>query len=390
VLAAKQGDWGQADKALRDSIRDYHSVQEPYEVIAAVEDLAGVLARQGTLERPARWLAVCAARREVMGAPVPPPDRERYQETDGLLRAALGRAAYEAIQAEAIQAEASGLTLEDVILETVGEAPLPAPAATAPMAPSASPPRLRLFALGAVRAIAGDRQVAASEWKYAKAKELLFYLLEHSPASKAQIGLDLWPDASPEQLRNIFHRALHQLRRALGAPDWITFEDEAYTFSREGPFEYDVEAFQAQVRQAQVALRTGAAGHSLAIEHLGAAAQLWQGDFLADLEVGDWAVIRREALRQAWQDALLQLGQLHFAAGRYAVAAEIYQRVLSFDPYLELGHRELMRCHARRGETGQAVRQYQALRELLHKELHSEPSPETLLLYERLRRGDSV
>jgi hypothetical protein len=32
-----------------------------------------------------------------------------------------------------------------------------------------------------------------------------------SPAHKAQIGLDVWPDASADQLRNIFHRALHHL-----------------------------------------------------------------------------------------------------------------------------------------------------------------------------------
>lgn len=196
--------------------------------------------------------------------------------------------------------------------------------------------------------------------------------------------------ASPEQLRNIFHRALHQLRRVLGAPGWITFEGETYAFGRARPVEYDVETFLAHIRQAQVELHAGAAGHSLAIEYLEAAAQLWNGDFLASLDVGEWAVIQRETLRQSLQDALLQLGQLHFAAGRYVAAAEVYQRLLSLDPYLEMGHRELMRCHARRGETGQAVRQYLALRELMHTELRAEPSPETLLLYERLRRGDSV
>jgi len=401
LLAFGQGQLDEAAQALRESIRNYHIVQEPYELIGAVEDLAGVLARQGRLQQPARWLAVCAARRETMGAPVPPPERERYQATEQLLRAALGEAAYEAVQAEAVQAEAvqaeavqaeaSGVTLERVIHEVLGVEPAPALTTAHSAAASAPPqPQLHVFALGPVRVMAGRHQITAAEWKYAKAKELLFYLLEHSSASKAQIGLDLWPDASPEQLRDIFHRVLHQLRRALGAPDWITYKSESYALSGARPFEYDVQAFEAHVRQAQVQVRAGAAGHGLAIEHLDAAAQLWHGDFLANLEAGEWAVIRREALRQTLLDALLQLGQLHFAAARYVLAADVYQRVLSLDPYLEMGHRELMRCHARRGETGRAVRQYQTLRELLHKDLHSEPSPETLLLYERLRRGDSV
>jgi predicted ATPase/DNA-binding SARP family transcriptional activator/Tfp pilus assembly protein PilF len=391
LLAFGQGQLDEAAQALRESIRNYHIVQEPYELIGALEDLAGVLARQGNFQRPAQWLAVCAARRETMGAPVPPPERERYQATEQLLRAALGEAAYEAVQAEAIPAEAGGVTLERVVQEATGAEPAPALTTAHSAAASAPPqPLLHVFALGPVRVMAGSHQVTAAEWKYAKAKELLFYLLEHSSASKAQIGLDLWPDASPEQLRDIFHRVLHQLRRALGAPDWITYESESYALSGARPFEYDVPAFEAHVRRAQVQVRAGAAGHGLAIEHLEAAAQLWHGDFLTDLEAGEWAVIRREALRQSLLDALLQLGQLHFAAARYVVAADVYQRVLSLDPYLEMGHRELMRCHARRGETGRAVRQYQTLRELLHKDLHSEPSPETLLLYERLRRGDSV
>jgi DNA-binding SARP family transcriptional activator len=386
LLAMGQGRFAEAAQALRESIRDYHSVQEPCELIGAVEDLAGALARQGDFQQPAQWLAMCAARRESMGAPVPLPDRARYHATQQFLRSALGEAAY-----EAIQAEARGVTLEAVIQAATGAAPASAvnsvnsAAATGP-----AQPLLRVFALGPVRVIAGGHPVTVAQWKYAKAKELLFYLLERSPASKAQIGVNLWPDASPEHLRNIFHRVLHQLRRALAAPEWIAFEGETYAFNRARPYEYDVEAFQEHARQAQVQLRQGAAGYGRAIEHLKAAVQLWHGDFLADLDAGEWAVIRREALHQAILDALLQLGQLHFAAARYAAAAEVFQRVLSFDPYLEMGHRELMRCHARRGETGQAVRHYLALRELLRKELHAEPSPETLLLYERLRRGDSV
>src|SRR5579859_4120484 len=84
LLAFGQGQLDEAAQALRESIRNYHIVQEPYELIGAVEDLAGVLARQGRLQQPARWLAVCAARRETMGAPVPPPERERYQATEQL------------------------------------------------------------------------------------------------------------------------------------------------------------------------------------------------------------------------------------------------------------------------------------------------------------------
>src|SRR5207247_95726 len=114
-----------------------------------------------------------------------------------------------------IRAEASGVTLEQAVDEALGTG------TQASSAAAAKEPELRVFALGPTKVITGARVVPATDWTYAKAKELFFYFLAHPPATKAQIGLDLWPETSPEQLRNIFHRALHCLRQALGHADWV-------------------------------------------------------------------------------------------------------------------------------------------------------------------------
>jgi DNA-binding SARP family transcriptional activator len=106
--------------------------------------------------------------------------------------------------------------------------------------------------------------------------------------------------------------------------------------------------------------------------------------------VGEWALAQREELRRLNLEALLVLGRLQFAEAHYAQAAQAYERVLAFDSYLELAHRELMRCYARQGEAGQALRQYQTLSELLRAELGAQPAAETTFLYERLKRGDDV
>ena len=55
-----------------------------------------------------------------------------------------------------------------------------------------------------------------NDWTYAKARELLFYLVCHPSRSKEQIGLALWADASNAQLQNNFRVVLHHLRQALG------------------------------------------------------------------------------------------------------------------------------------------------------------------------------
>jgi len=279
-----------------------------------------------------------------------------------------------------VVAEALGTSEPEPVLEPL--------AAVGP----APEPDLRVYALGPTRVIVGARTLASTDWTYAKSRELCFYFLAQPPATKAQIGLDLWPDASEEQLRSQFHRALHHLRKALGHHEWIRFTSGTYTFNRAAPYWCDLHVFEAHLREAQALLRAGLppVERARAVAYLEEATQLWRGDFLADLDAGEWAVFRREELRQAFLQALLDLGQLHFADARYAAAAACYRRLLVHDNYLELAHRELMRCYARQGELGQALRHYQALRQLLRDELGADPSAETTLLYERLRRGDDV
>jgi len=41
-------------------------------------------------------------------------------------------------------------------------------------------------------------------------------------------GASCGPTFSPAQLKNSFHVTLHRLRRILGRPDWIVFEEGRY------------------------------------------------------------------------------------------------------------------------------------------------------------------
>jgi DNA-binding SARP family transcriptional activator len=365
-----------------ESLKLYQSVRYRLGIMEALEALALVWERQGQRRRAARLLAVVVGQREQIGAPALMTDRRRIADARARLRPAFGEQA-----GARIQAEASSVSLEQAAAEALGSG-VPESSASA-----AQEPELRVFALGPTRVIAGARVVPAADWTYAKAKELLFYLLAQPPATKAQIGLDLWPEASPEQLRNIFHRALHCLRQALGHPEWIVFRDGAYTLKPDIAMWCDLHIFEAQTQEARALLGSGmppAARRAQTIACLEAAAALWRGDFLADMAPGEWALLRGEALRQAFLRALLDLGQLHMADAQYPAAAAIYERAIAFDNYVESAHRELMRCHARQGEVGHALREYQRLRQLLRDELGADPSPETTLLYERLRRGDDI
>lgn len=384
LLAMEQEDDERALTLLKESLELYRSTAYLPGMVEVVEALASVSGRQGQPGRAVRWLAAAAARREAMDTPVSLPERGRYERTLAALRTAPGESAF-----AAAWREGQALDLEQVVAEALGEGSdtaLPTAVESAPQL------QWRAFALGTARVLVGERALTNADWTYAKAKELFFYLLTHPAATKAQIGLDLWPDASPAQLRSTFHRIMHCLRRALGRAEWILFENDAYTLNRALPHWFDVQAFEASLAEARRILKSAVtpAARARAAQCLEEALALYRGDFLADMDAGEWAIFQQEELRQRSIEASLTLGEIYFADARYAQAADVYRRLIALDPYLETAHRELMRCLARQGETAQAVRHYQTLSRLLHDELKTRPAPETTLLFERLRRGDDV
>jgi len=248
-------------------------------------------------------------------------------------------------------------------------------------------PELRIFALGPVRVYCGDRLLTSADWTYGKARELVLYLLCHPQATREQVGVDLWPDATTAQVRQRFSNALAHARNALGRDvDWIRLVGGRYRFNRERPFWFDVDAFEAGLREAQALLRTGAQDER-ATRLLEEAVNLYQNDFAEDLLDGERPAARREALRHAYLEALLALGRLHTEAGRDEQAIAVYQRALAKDAYLEDAHLEVIRAYVRLNRRRQAFGQYATLKAAL-AELNVTPSAETTTLIECLRCGD--
>jgi DNA-binding SARP family transcriptional activator len=236
----------------------------------------------------------------------------------------------------------------------------------------------------------------ATDWTYSKARELLFFLLTHGPATKERIGLALWPDADAAHVRSQLHPTLHACRRALADPQWIVFERGRYRFNRERAYSYDVAAFEAALTQGRQALASASErpdAQQRAIALLENAVRLYRGDFLAsetDSAAGEWVANFRVALRQRWLDALALLARLLISTGDHARALTIYRRLIEADPYQEQAHRALMLLLAQQGERAQALRHFESLTRMLRDELATTPAPETTALAEALRSGATV
>jgi predicted ATPase/DNA-binding SARP family transcriptional activator len=250
-------------------------------------------------------------------------------------------------------------------------------------------PAVRFYALGQARVYRGDRLLTSADWTYAKARELIFYLLTHPNATREQIGLDFWPDASAEQVRKRFSAALAHARSALGRDqEWILQQQGRYQINPERAYWYDVELFEAKAQRAAQLLQDSAPREQI-IELLEESIKFYQGDFVEEFVEGEWHQARRAVLLRAYLDALLALGSLHFQAERYAQTMILCQRALAKDPYLEEAHYALIRCYARMHKRSLALRQYETLVAALG-ELNATPSPETQQLIEQVRLGDSL
>jgi predicted ATPase/DNA-binding SARP family transcriptional activator len=416
LLAAVDGDPA-AIALLRRSLDLHSELRDRWRMSSVLEDLAAIALALGQARSAARLLGAAEALRSAIGTVVAPCERPQHLQTTAAVRAALGEDEFIAARQQGLLATLEDLTTD---LPSSGDAAPPEPAQPAqsaqigeeqtrsdqaepehagqgqhagqgrpqtarrsrggqPEARSGADGRLRVRILGSAVVELGETVLTAADWGYAKPRDLMFLLVSSPPMTKDQIAAALWPDLSRQQLGNALHTALRELRRALGDPGWVVYLNGHYRFDRAKPHECDVTEFEDALLAARRARPAEAA-----LPHLQRAIGTYGGDFLDGVPSGEWALVRRDELRRAFESALLAAGRLQTAAGRHQAAVTVFRRAVAHEPLNETAHRELMSSWARLGETARAVRHYEELTELLREQVGVPPAPETTALYRRL------
>ena len=241
---------------------------------------------------------------------------------------------------------------------------------------------LRIGLLGGFRVAAGPRVVAADAWRRRKPAAVI-KLLALAPGHRLhreQLMDALWPDLAPGAAAANLRKAVHYARRVLATVD------AAHLIASAGeliclPFEHlwvDVDAFLAAAARAR---RTGdPAVYAEALE-------LYCGGLLPDDPYEDWAIAPREELQSEFAALLDERAGLLEARGELEGAVRAAQRLVAVEPLREDGHVRLIRLYALAGRRGEALRQYQDLREIMERELGIEPSAEAQRLHEEVRAG---
>ncbi|MGH9104906.1 MAG: BTAD domain-containing putative transcriptional regulator [Acidimicrobiales bacterium] len=386
ALAVRRHDPG-ARELLLASAELHRELGDQWRLASVLEALARAVLESDP-RRTAMLLGAAGAARERIGTPLPPCERPEHTEALETARAALGDAAW-----ERAWTEGASVAIDDLMCPWAEPLPAQVPARRAAGAPT---PRsatagqeeqrggvlaLRIRALGGAEVMAGGRVLGPREWGYAKPQELFFLLCSSPPRTKEQLGAELWPDLGERQLRNALHSALRDMRKALGDRDWVVFSSGRYSFNRSRPHRYDVSDFESAL----------AAARRLpgpeALPHLQRALSAYSGDFLPYLGAWEWADNRRRELRSSYEMALGATGAAMVQAGRHLQALQVYERAVAHEPLNEAFHRELMKCLSRLGQPARALRHYEELVDLLHREVGAKPARETAQLYDQLRAG---
>ncbi|WP_405056593.1 tetratricopeptide repeat protein [Kribbella sp. NBC_01505] len=351
----RAGQLDAAEDLLNQSLQAYNDHGNRWRVASVLEALALTALAKQDLRRAVRLLGYSASLRARLGTPVPAVEADEVSAGLEAARAALPLDEFRTAWAEG----------EMWTLEQVAEVDATARRAAPPLTIAETRiDALRINALGVSEVRRNETLLDAADWGYAKPRELFYFLLGSGPVSKDRIGAELWPDATAQTLRNSFHTCLHQVRRTLGRSDWITFRGGRYEFNQTLEHVYDVAELEA----------------AAAVGDLARVVELYRGDYLVEVTGAPWIEERREALRQTFERSLLALADAKATDGRVEESIDLYQQAVSHDPLLESAHRALISLHLIQGDRAAAVRQYNALTDILATELQTTPSPQTTAL----------
>jgi DNA-binding SARP family transcriptional activator len=243
-----------------------------------------------------------------------------------------------------------------------------------------SVPALCVTLLGGFRVHRDDLPEPIANWQRRSAKTLIKVLATFPGHAlhREQVVEILWPGAGLDSALNSFGKTLHAARRAF-QPALLPREHSPYLRMADSMVGLDgehvlVDADHFEHLAYEALRRPGNAALERALVAYG-------GDVLPEDRYADWSIERRDLLADVRVRLLLELADLLERQGAYNDCANRLRAALQQAPTREEIHRRLMRLYTQMGTPDQAVRQFHACEEVLHRELNFAPEEETLALY---------
>jgi DNA-binding SARP family transcriptional activator len=253
-----------------------------------------------------------------------------------------------------------------------------------PAVPSASPTVVRC--LGPLEVLVGGTTIET--WRSGKARAVFEYLITHRRRAVPRDTLiqALWPDPDALAAGTSLKVAVHALRQIFAANSGpggqpvlaVLVQESSYHILAPGLW-LDVEEFEQCCALGAQLDEQDQPEQALALFER--AADLYRGDFLPD-SWDEWAIFRREGLKDLYLFVLAKLANARLQARDYHRCIHLCRQLLEQDCCREDTFRMLMLCHAYLGQRGRVRRWYELCVQTLRSALDIEPEPETVRVYE--------
>jgi adenylate cyclase len=245
--------------------------------------------------------------------------------------------------------------------------------------PEIALPKSELRLLGPLSVTIDGRELRQLPRK-ADALLTLLTLQPGRPIAREAVRDYLWTDRGPEQARHSLRQTLLVLRHSLGH-DLILAEGNCLVIA---PGTLAVDAIEFEARAA-----------STDRDVLAEAAALYRGELLENRgavapRFDDWLAVERSRFAALAATILRRLAAACAAAGEIETAIAAAMRLVTIDNLREDSHRLLIELLARAGRRAEALRRFDAVAELLKRELGVRPDDETVALAHRIRRESST
>jgi TolB-like protein len=200
------------------------------------------------------------------------------------------------------------------------------------------------------------------------------------PIAREAVADFLWTDRGPEQARHSLRQTLLVLRRSVGN-DMILAEGNSLLIA---PGTLAVDAIEFEARAASTDRGV-----------LAEAAALYRGELLENRgpvasRFDDWVAVERSRFAALAANILRRLAAAYATAGEIETAMVAAMRLVTIDNLREDSHRLLIELLARAGRRAEALRRFEAVAELLKRELGVQPDDETIALVRRIRMESST
>lgn len=205
--------------------------------------------------------------------------------------------------------------------------------------------------------VMADSQIVDS-WEGNQPRLLLFFTLERSLITRAEICKGFWEESEPEQGVNVFHVTKRRLHKALDA-EVLVNEDGYYKINPKLPIYHDALEFV----DALIAARH-ADDENSKMAHWLRAYDIYRGPFLQGHN-DRWITERRAEFCDGYIEAVIGMAEVWYKRDQSVMALAILRKAAGLIDDEALRHHELhlliMRIYEQTGRRSEAIAYYKAL-----------------------------